>query len=58
MNKAMKVLTTLGLFAGVALIVYIAGELALSNSPLGALVPVGVLLLIIIVYIRLNDKKD
>jgi 1,4-dihydroxy-2-naphthoate octaprenyltransferase len=58
MNKPIKLLTTLGLFAGIALIVYIAGKLALSNSPLGALVPVGVLLLIIILYIRLNDKKD
>ncbi|MFQ3236110.1 MAG: 1,4-dihydroxy-2-naphthoate octaprenyltransferase [Paraglaciecola sp.] len=57
MNKSIKLLTTLGLFAGIALIVYIAGELALSNSPLGALVPVGVLLLIIVLYIRLNDKK-
>jgi len=58
MNKPMKLFTTLGLFAGIALIVYFAGELAMSDSPLGALVPVGLLLLIIIFYIRVNDKKD
>jgi hypothetical protein len=58
MNKAMKLFTTLGLFAGIALIVYIAGQLALSDSPLGALVPVGILLLVVVLYIRVNDKKD
>ena len=58
MNKPMKLFTTLGLFAGIALIVYIAGQLALSDSPLGALVPVGILLLVIVLYIRANDKKD
>jgi uncharacterized protein with PQ loop repeat len=58
MNKPMKIFTTLGMFAGIALIVYIAGQLALSDSPLGALVPVGLLLMIIILYIRINDKKD
>ena len=58
MNKPMKLFTTLGLFAGIALIVYIAGQLSLSDSPLGALVPVGILLLVIVLYIRVNDKKD
>jgi 1,4-dihydroxy-2-naphthoate octaprenyltransferase len=58
MNKPTKLFTTLGLFAAIAVIVYVAGELALSNSPLGALVPVGVLLSIIVIYVRLNDKKD
>lgn len=58
MNKPMKLLTTLGLFAGIALIVFIAGQLALSESPLGALIPVGILLLVIVLYIRVNDKKD
>jgi hypothetical protein len=58
MNKPMKIFTTLGMFAGIALIVYVAGQLALSDSPLGALVPVGLLLMIIILYIRINDKKD
>ena len=54
----MKIFTTLGMFAGIALIVYVAGQLALSDSPLAALVPVGLLLMIIILYIRINDKKD
>jgi uncharacterized protein with PQ loop repeat len=58
MNKPMKIFTTLGMFAGIALIVYVAGQLALSDSPLAALVPVGLLLMIIILYIRINDKKD
>jgi 1,4-dihydroxy-2-naphthoate octaprenyltransferase len=58
MNKPMKLLTTLGLFAGIATVVYIAGELALSGSPLGALVPVGLLLFIVVLYIKLNEKKD
>jgi 1,4-dihydroxy-2-naphthoate octaprenyltransferase len=58
MNKSMKVFAMLGLFAVIAAIVYIAGELALSDSPLGALVPVGLLLLIIVAYIRFNDKKE
>ena len=58
MNGPMKIFATLGLFAAIAVIVYIAGELALSNFPLGALVPVGVLLLIIVAYIRINDKKE
>jgi hypothetical protein len=58
MSKPMKLFTTLGLFAGIALIVYIAGELALSDSPLIALAPVGLLLLIIMIYIWVNDKKN
>ncbi|WP_297823787.1 hypothetical protein [uncultured Paraglaciecola sp.] len=58
MNKPTKLFTTLCLFAGIALIVYIAGQLALSDSPLGALVPVGILLLVVVIYIRVSDKKD
>lgn len=58
MNKSMKILSTFGLFAVIAVIVFIAGELALSDFPLSALAPVGVLLLIIVAYIRLNDKKE
>ena len=58
MSKPIKLIATLALFAVIALIVYVAGELALSNSPLGALVPVGVLLAIIVVYIRIKDKQD
>lgn len=58
MSKPIKLIATLALFAVIAVIVYVAGELALSNSPLGALVPVGVLLAIIVVYIRIKDKQD
>ncbi|MFT6284755.1 MAG: peptidoglycan/LPS O-acetylase OafA/YrhL [Arenicella sp.] len=58
MNKSMKILSTFGLFAVIAVIVFIAGELALSDFPLSALAPVGLLLLIIVAYIRLNDKKE
>ena len=58
MSKPIKLIATLGLFAAIAFIVYVAGELALSDSPLGALVPVAILLAIIVVYIRLKDKQD
>lgn len=58
MNKPLKLLATLGAFAAVTALVYVAGEMALSDSPLLALVPVGVVLSIIIVFIRLNDKED
>ncbi|AGH44035.1 hypothetical protein C427_1926 [Paraglaciecola psychrophila 170] len=57
MNKSIKTFALVGLFATIAVIVYIAGKLALSDSPLGALVPVGLLLLIVVAYIRFNDKK-
>ena len=57
MSKPIKLIATLGLFATIAFIVYVAGELALSDSPIGALVPVVVLLAIIVVYIRLKDKQ-
>ena len=58
MSKPIKLISTLAVFAIIALIVYVAGELALSNSPLAALVPVGVILAIIVVYIRIKDKQD
>jgi hypothetical protein len=58
MNKPLKLLVTLGAFAGVAGLVYVAGEIALSDSPLLALAPVALVLSIIIVFIRMNDKKD
>lgn len=58
MSKPIKLIATLALFAVIALVVYIAGELALSNSPLGALVPVGLLLAIIVVYIKIKEKQE
>jgi len=58
MNKPLKLLGTLGAFAVVAGLVYVAGEMALSDAPLFALAPVAVVLSIIILFIRVNDKKD
>jgi len=58
MNKPLKLLTTLGAFALVAGLVYVAGEMALSASPVLALAPVALVLSIIILFIRLNDKQD
>jgi hypothetical protein len=58
MNKPLKLLSTLGAFAVVAGLVYVAGEMALSDSPLLALAPVALVLSIIIVFIRMNDKQD
>ena len=58
MNKPLKLLSTLGAFAVVAGLVYVAGEMALSDSPLLALAPVALVLSIIFVFIRMNDKQD
>jgi hypothetical protein len=58
MKKIIKLIATLGVFAGVAFLVYIAGELALSGSPIVALLPVAVILGLIVLYVRLNDKQD
>jgi len=58
MNKGMKLFLTLCVFASVAVLVYFAGESALSDSPILALVPVGVVLFCIVLYIRFSDKKD
>jgi hypothetical protein len=58
MNKPLKLFVTLGAFAVVAGLVYVAGEMALSDSPLLALAPVTLVLLITIVFIRMNDKQD
>ena len=58
MNKLPKFISTLGLFAGVALLVYLAGSISMSGSPLLALLPVSVVLIFIVFYIRYNDKKD
>jgi hypothetical protein len=56
MNKLIKLLFTLILFAGVAFLVYVAGNFALAGSPLIALIPVSVVLFVIVMYIRYNDK--
>jgi hypothetical protein len=56
MNKLIKLLLTLALFAGVAFLVFVAGNFALAGSPLIALIPVSVVLFVIVMYIRYNDK--
>ncbi|MBP2280571.1 hypothetical protein RCH20_000274 [Psychrobacter sp. PL15] len=58
MKKLIKLLTMLGAFAAVAALVYVAGETALSGSPLMALVPVTIILTLTILYIRLSDKRE
>ncbi len=58
MNKLIKFFLTLVLFSGVALLVFIAGNFALSGSPLIALIPVSIVLFIIVMYIQYNEKKD
>ncbi|MFT6269838.1 MAG: hypothetical protein ACJAVV_002665 [Alphaproteobacteria bacterium] len=58
MNKTIKLIATLCAFVAIAFVVYLAGDLAMSDSPILALVPVGVLLFSIILYIRLKDKED
>jgi hypothetical protein len=58
MKKIIKIIATLGVFVGVAFLVYSAGEFALSGSPIVALLPVAVILGLIVLYVRLNDKRD
>jgi len=57
MKKGIKLLLVVASFAAIALGVYIAGETALSSSPIMALIPVAVLLVIIVFYIRYQDKQ-
>nr|WP_297348371.1 hypothetical protein [uncultured Glaciecola sp.] len=58
MKKMIKLIATLGVFAGVAFLVYTAGQFALSGSPIVALLPVAIILVLIVLYVRLNDKQD
>jgi hypothetical protein len=56
-----KLLNVTALFVAlvsIALMVYIAGESALSSSPIVALLPVGLVLLCIVLYIRYHDKNN
>jgi uncharacterized MAPEG superfamily protein len=56
MTRALRLVTLFCSFAAIALLVYIAGTLALSGSPILALLPVALLLLIIILYIRRQES--
>lgn len=53
----MKFLLIIASLIAIALVVYIAGETALSNSPMLALLPVATLLIVILLYIRYQDKQ-
>lgn len=56
MNLLVKIITVAAILAVIALVVYAAGEFALSGSPLFALLPVGLLLIAIVVYIRVKER--
>lgn len=56
MNKYLTLIVVLGAFAIIALLVYVAGEMALSNSPLLALVPVAIVISVIVFYIKKSEK--
>lgn len=58
MNKSLKIIAMLCAFAGIGYLVFLAGEMVLAGSTLGALMPVGAVLLIVVVYIRLRDSRD
>ena len=57
MKSSMKFLFVIASFITIALVVYIAGETALSNTPVLALLPVATLLIAILLYIRFQDKQ-
>ena len=58
MNKPIKLIAMLIAFAGIAFLVNVAGELALSDKPLIAMLPVGAVLLVILLYIRFSNEKS
>jgi uncharacterized membrane protein len=58
MNMFVKIITVVGILAVIALVVYAAGEFALSGSPLLALLPVAALLTAIVVYIRRKESQN
>lgn len=57
MNLFVKIISVVAIFAVIALLVYVAGEFALSGSPLLALLPVGFLLIAIVIYIRRKERQ-
>lgn len=57
MNMFVKIITVIGVLGLIALVVYAAGEFALSGSPLLALIPVGALLTVIVLYIRAKERQ-
>jgi hypothetical protein len=57
MNKLVKFFVMLVLFSIVASLVFVAGDFAMSGSPLIALIPVSVILIAVVAYIQYNDKR-
>jgi hypothetical protein len=57
MNKLVKFFVMLVLFSIVASLVFVAGDFAMSGSPLIALIPVSVILIAVVTYIQYNDKR-
>ena len=58
MNKPLKLVLTLAAFAAIASLVYLAGYLSLSTNPLIALLPVAIILVGIVFYIRINENDS
>jgi hypothetical protein len=58
MSKLINVIAILCAFVAIAFGVFKAGELAMSGEPILALIPVGILLTSVVIYIRWRDKKD
>lgn len=58
MNKYIEFIATLCVFAVTLFLVYIAGQTAMSDEPLLALVPVAASLIIVVIYIRINDRHN
>jgi len=58
MSMLVKITSVIAILAMIALVVYAAGEFALSGSPLFALLPVGILLAAIVIYIRFKEKQN
>jgi hypothetical protein len=58
MNKPLKLVLTLAAFVTIASLVYLAGYLSLSTNPLIALLPVAIILVGIVFYIRINENNS
>lgn len=58
MNKPLKLVLTLAAFVAIASLVYLAGYLSLSTTPLIALLPVAIILVGIVFYIRINENDS
>jgi hypothetical protein len=58
MNKTLKLLVWIIGFISLALLVFAAGQLVLNERPLIALLPAGLVLFIILLYVRLSEKAD